>query len=270
MDTGGTIAAAGGATAGVGVATVATGIGAAPGAVAVVGGGATAAVGGVVSGVGAIVEGAATGLDAAANYVTSGQLNAMALATASFNRAVMSKVDKGIKAIDKIRNIIPGKKSSAKPEASKPAKPEVAGDGVKVVGKKKGPCDHLRKGNGKGEYRGGSHNETSKPKNDGKDSHHMPADDVSPLKKNDGPAIQMEPKDHRRTSSNGNQGLKGVQYRAKIDALLAEGKWREAVLEEIKDVRKIASKSGNPRKYNEAMLEMQKYFKCLEKHGLLK
>ena len=86
---------------------------------AVVGGGATAAVGGGVSGVGAIVEGAATGLDAAANYVTGGQLNAMALATASAKQMAMRK-------IDKIINMLPGKKSSAKPEASKPAKPRIS------------------------------------------------------------------------------------------------------------------------------------------------
>lgn len=137
-------------------------------------------------------------------------------------------------------------------------------------GKKKGPCDHLKQGSGKGPYRGGAHSKTSKPKNDGKDSHHMPADDVSPLKRGNGPAIQMDPADHRRTSSNGNQGLKGVQYRKKIEGLLQQKKWREAMLTEIKDVRKIAAKAGTPRKYNEAMLEMLEYFKCLEKNKLLK
>lgn len=144
------------------------------------------------------------------------------------------------------------------------------GNGVKVKGKGKGPCDHLKKGKGEGPYRGGAHSETSKPLNDGKDSHHMPAKDSSPLPVNDGPAIQMDPTDHRITASNGNQGLKGIKYRDKLDTLIAQGKWREAMALEISDVRKIARKSGDARKYNEAMLEMLEYFRCLGKNGLLK
>ena len=159
----------------------------------------------------------------------------------------------------------------AKHEAGEAAAGSVKkGDGVKVKGKGKGPCDHLKKGDGSGPYRGGAHSETSKPLNDGKDSHHMPAKDSSPLPVNDGPAIQMDPTDHRITASNGNQGLKGIKYRDKLDTLIAQGKWREAMALEISDVRKIARKSGDARKYNEAMLEMLEYFKCLGKNGLLK
>ena len=143
------------------------------------------------------------------------------------------------------------------------------GDGVKVKGKKAGPCDHLRQGNGKGPYRGGAHSKTSKPVNDGKDSHHMPADDASPLKRSEGPAIQMTPKDHAKTSSNG-QMPGSIEYREMIADLIAEGKWREVMATEIRDVRRVAREAGTPTKYNEAMLEMLEYFKCLEKHGLLK
>ena len=57
--------------------------------------------------------------------------------------------------------------------------------------------------------------------------------------------------------------------RAKLDALFKDKKWREAMAMEVKDIRKIAKKAGNPRKYNEAMLEILEYFKCLEKHSLL-
>jgi hypothetical protein len=39
---------------------------------------------------------------------------------------------------------------------------------------------------------------------------------------------------------------------------------------EIRDIRKIARKTGDARKYNEAMLELLEYFRCLEKNGLLK
>jgi hypothetical protein len=80
-------------------------------------------------------------------------------------------------------------------------------DGQKVKPKKDGPCDHLRQGSGTGPYRGGAHGKTSKPRNDQKDSHHMPADDASPIARDDGPAIQMHPDDHGITSSNGRGGL---------------------------------------------------------------
>ena len=136
--------------------------------------------------------------------------------------------------------------------------------------KKKGPCDHLKRGKGKGDYRGGAHSETTKPKNDGKDSHHMPSDKASPLPKKDGPAIQMDPADHKETSSNGNQGNEGKKYRDGIKEKISKGKWRDAMATEVKDARRVARESGNPKKYNEAIKESLAYFKCLEKHGLLK
>jgi len=144
------------------------------------------------------------------------------------------------------------------------------GKDTTVKQKKKGPCDHLRQGNGKGPYRGGAHSKTSKPINDKKDSHHMPAKEVSPLDPKDGPAIQMDPPDHRDTTSNGNNGRQGIAYRKMIEGLLKKGEWRKAMAIEIRDVRRIARDVGNPRKYNEAMLEMLEYFKCLENNGLLK
>ena len=146
MDKGGTIAAAGSATAAVGGAMVATGIGAAPGAVMVAGGGATAAVGGGVSAVGGIAETAATGLDAAADFATSGKLpNVVGMATAYAERMVMSK-------LDKLTKLIPGKgKKSSKPQAkketekeksqAKAAEPKPAGNGTTIVGEGKDPGD---------------------------------------------------------------------------------------------------------------------------------
>jgi hypothetical protein len=132
-----------------------------------------------------------------------------------------------------------------------------------------GPCDHLKQGSGTGPYRGGAHSKTSKPANDGKDSHHMPADSASPLAKKDGPAIQMDPKDHGRTSSNGQ--MEGwVEYIESIRDLIDNGKWDEAMIKEIKDTRRVAKEAGDPRRYNEAMLEMLEYYKCLKMNGLLK
>lgn len=161
--------------------------------------------------------------------------------------------------------------SSTVAAAAKPAKATKSAKKDTTVKKKdKGPCDHLRQGNGKGPYRGGAHSKTSQPVNDKKDSHHMPAKESSPLDPKDGPAIQMEPVDHRATTSNGNNGHAGRAYRAMIENLLKNGDWRKAMAIEIKDVRRTAKDVNDPRKYNEAMLEMMEYFKCLEKHGLLK
>lgn len=144
------------------------------------------------------------------------------------------------------------------------------GKNTTIKRREKGPCDHLRQGSGKGPYRGGAHGKTSKPKNDQKDSHHMPADAVSPLRTNDGPAIQMEPSDHNLTTSNGKNGRQGIAYRKMIEGLLKNGEWRKALSIEIKDVRRVARALGNQRKYNEAALEMLEYFKCLQKNDLLK
>jgi hypothetical protein len=141
-----------------------------------------------------------------------------------------------------------------------------AEDGAKVKKQKPGPCDHLRQGNGQGPYRGGAHNKTSKPVNDGKDSHHAPAKDASPLDPKNGPAIKMDPADHAKTSSNG-QMPGSIQYREKIADLIAAGKWREAMAIELQDIRRVAKEAGDARKYNEAMLEMLEYYKCLEKQG---
>jgi hypothetical protein len=155
---------------------------------------------------------------------------------------------------------------AAEKDAGEAAKPPKGKDGGKVKG---GPCDHLKQGSGKGPYRGGAHSKTSKPVNDGKDSHHMPADDVSPLARNDGPAIQMDPNDHYQTASNGRGGSEARQYRQMIGDLLKSGNWRKAMATEIQDIRDIAKAIGNAGKYNEAMLEMLEYFRCLEKNGLL-
>lgn len=97
----------------------------------------------------------------------------------------------------------------------------------------------------------------------------MPADDVSPLARKDGPAIQMDAADHKLTTSNGSS-REAVQYREVLEGLLREGKWREVMAIEIKDIRQIARDIGDHRKYNEATLEMLEYFKCLEKNNLLR
>lgn len=164
------------------------------------------------------------------------------------------------------------KKGEKAAEATKDVKKASSkGSGGKVDGPKhRGPCDHLKQGSGKGPYRGGAHSKTRKPVNDGKDSHHIPAKDANPqLHPNDGPAIQMDPKDHARTSSNG-QMAGSLEYREFIADLINNGKLRDAMAQEVKDVRRVAKEIKDPKKYNEALQEMLEYFKCLEKHGLIK
>lgn len=96
----------------------------------------------------------------------------------------------------------------------------------------------------------------------------MPADAISLLAKKDGPAIQMDPKDHKGTSSNG-QRAGSAEYRDTIQEMIDSGDWRKAMAIEIKDARRVAKEAGEPQKYNEAINEMLVYFNCLEKHNLL-
>jgi len=154
------------------------------------------------------------------------------------------------------------------PTGSGTGKQNNNGNGGKAKGRNKGACDHLRQGSGKGPYRGGAHDRTSKPKNDKKDSHHMPAKAVSPLAERDGPAIQMDPSDHKLTSSHGNRpGHR--KYQQAIKGLIDSANWRDAMAQEIRDIRRIQHLIKKPRKYNEAMLEMLEYFKCLNENRLL-
>ena len=164
-------------------------------------------------------------------------------------------------------------KKAAKEAEEKAAKKgaDGNGDGGRVDGPKKrgrGPCDHLKKGDagGKGDYRGGSYGGTTKP---GVESHHAPANSTSPLPKSQGPAVQMDPTDHKGTSSHGHQGADGALYRSEIESLLKDGRWRDAMAQEIKDIRRVARETGDPKKYNEAIKEMLEYFNCLKTHGLL-
>ena len=77
----------------------------------------------------------------------------------------------------------------------------------------------------------------------GNESHHMPADSVSPISKNRGPAVSMLKEDHRQTASWGNS--KGARaYREKQRGLIQEGGFREAQQMDIDDIR---SKFGSCR-----------------------
>ncbi|WP_244940081.1 hypothetical protein [Herbaspirillum seropedicae] len=202
---------------------------------------------------------------------TSGKVAKRAVSAARAAKGAR-EAEEAVKAARAVKETVESAKAAKEVNAVKATQ---AGGGGKGGGKDttvkktpKGPCDHLRQGSGKGPYRGGAHGKTSKPRNDGKDSHHMPADDVSPLTSKEGPAIQMAPLDHKETSSYGYL-KKAAIYLKTVGNLIKNKQWRDAMAIEIRDVREIAKKVGDPRKYNEAMLEMLEFFKCLEKNGLL-
>lgn len=83
--------------------------------------------------------------------------------------------------------------------------------------------------------------------------HHMPADSVSTLDRNDGPAIAMEYEDHKLTSSCGNS-RDAQEYRAEQKRLIEEGKFQEAYQMDVDDLRE---KFGN--KYDSAIEQTSQY-----------
>lgn len=83
--------------------------------------------------------------------------------------------------------------------------------------------------------------------------HHMPADSVTELPRNDGPAIRMSKEDHRETASCGNS-REAREYREHQKELIEAGKFDEAVQMDIDDVQE---KFGN--KYDDAINQMLEY-----------
>ncbi|WP_353188734.1 hemagglutinin repeat-containing protein [Pseudomonas sp.] len=128
--------------------------------------------------------------------------------------------------------------------------------GIKAVTRtvavvKKDPADVL----------GGPHKETSKPVNDGLDSHHCPAQKCykgAPISSRDGPAIKMDPEDHKKTASFG-RSEEAKAYRDKQQELLEEGRLMDAIQMDINDIR---SQFGN--KYDEGIRQMLEYASKLD------
>jgi hypothetical protein len=112
-------------------------------------------------------------------------------------------------------------------------------------------------------YRGGPHSSTKLPVGDGLESHHMPDRRANPsVDPEAGPAIQMDVGDHRWTSSNGKRGQASQIYRDQTAAMIAQGRYRDAMAREIWDVRRAARiGSGDRTKYNKAIQEMLDYAK---------
>lgn len=111
---------------------------------------------------------------------------------------------------------------------------------------------------------GGSYKEVFKEGQGEKyEVHHMPADNVNGLERNDGPAIRMDKEDHRETASCGNS-IEAREYRAYQKELIDKGKFREALQMDIDDIR---NKFGN--KYDDAISQMLEYVDKLEAEGMI-
>lgn len=112
------------------------------------------------------------------------------------------------------------------------------------------------------EKKGGSYGEVFKEGEGEKyEVHHMPADSVSYLERNDGPAIKMEKVDHRQTASCGSS-REAKEYRAAQKELINQGNFREALQMDIDDIHE---KFGD--KYDDAISEMLDYVDKLESEG---
>ncbi len=163
-----------------------------------------------------------------------------------------------LKAADKANDI--RKTADKAGDAVKAA--DKATDGGRSVGQKTAKTTQEESASA-ANYRGGAHRDTKGPKGDGLESHHMPDRHADPaVHPDDGPAIQMDVADHAKTSSNPKRSGPGpaFDYRAKTAEMVKDGKYREAMAREIRDVRRAASEvSGNRTKYNKATKEMLNY-----------
>lgn len=145
--------------------------------------------------------------------------------------------------------------------------------------KKEDKCKSLEgkndcKSNPTGAYSGGKH-ETIQPGGDSciplRQSHHTPSKASYPKKlsskeANDSPAIQMDKEDHRHTLSHYNSG-KGAGKMAKAytsvqKVLIDKDLTLVAMGMDILDIKRVASNTGNPAKYDDAITEMLLWSMC--------
>jgi hypothetical protein len=97
---------------------------------------------------------------------------------------------------------------------------------------------------------------------DGQVRHHIPAKAASPLSKEEGPAVRMDPTEHMKTASFGSS--KAAQaYRAKQAELINQGKFTDA---QQMDVNDLQSKFGS--KYNNGIKQAHEYTKTIPSEKL--
>lgn len=91
----------------------------------------------------------------------------------------------------------------------------------------------------------------------------VPADSATAMPRDMGPAIRMDPLDHRRTASYGG-GATGPAYAAQR-ALISRGMSMAAFELDAANAETIA-----PGKYTASIAQARAYAQCLQAHGLLR
>lgn len=129
---------------------------------------------------------------------------------------------------------------------------------------KTNPCGALAQGVPGSKYRGGADGAMTKPTGDKLDSHHTPAAAASPLPREMGPAIQMDPSDHWRTASNGRVPGSGI-YIADQRTLINGGNFMGAMAMDVADIH---AKFGT--KYDDALAQMSLYADCLKQNNIVR
>ena len=87
----------------------------------------------------------------------------------------------------------------------------------------------------------------------GGEAHHCPSKAVSPLPEPEGPAVRVDPLDHRQTTSYG-RSAEARAWRATQQRLILEGRFREA---QQMDVDELRRRFGS--KYEEGIKQMLEY-----------
>ncbi len=78
----------------------------------------------------------------------------------------------------------------------------------------------------------------------------------NPFSYGNAPGILMDVTDHMATAS---WGPAGAAYRAEQAAALNEGRFLDVLARDIQDVRDVATRAGNPSKYDPQIQEMLNY-----------
>ena len=124
---------------------------------------------------------------------------------------------------------------------------------------------------------GGAHKNTTKPPRDGYESHHMPPKSAYKGSKmyppgaktsKDGPAIKITKADHEETQSY-RRTQKSMEYQDMQKKLVQEGRFKEALQNDIDDLRRIAAKSGNPYRYECQIQQVIEYANPLDKSDFI-
>lgn len=110
-------------------------------------------------------------------------------------------------------------------------------------------------------HEGGRYGDLTKESVAGTEVHHIPPKSVNGLKEADGPAIRMDIEDHRQTASFGPSN-EARDYRAQQDQLVKEGRFEEALNNDIKDLKE---KFGD--KYDEVIAQAKEYYAKIHAEG---